>query len=145
MILIAPGPAWVPRLDGTAGRYRLGRSPAGSICYPRWTARCGTQTWKYGAIMCDRFRGIRGDGRLTVSHARTLMESGQSFGKKDYIPHVHFRFCPGTRKWVKSLLRELSGRKKCGRKRCKTNREKRSLMRIVKQNRFKNLGELHKE
>ncbi len=39
----------------------------------------------------------------------------------------------------------LSGRKKCGRKRCTTNRENRSLMRIVKQNRFKNLGELHKE
>ncbi len=32
-----------------------------------------------------------------------------------------------------------------GRKRCTTNRENRSLMRIVKQNRFNNLGELHKE
>ncbi len=41
--------------------------------------------------------------------------------------------------------RKLSGRKKCGRKRCSTNLENRSLMRIVKQNRFKNLGELHKE
>ncbi len=30
-------------------------------------------------------------------------------------------------------------------KRCTTNQENRSLMRIVKQNRFKNLGELHKE
>ncbi len=30
-------------------------------------------------------------------------------------------------------------------KRCTTNRENRSLMRIVKQNRFKKLGELHKE
>ncbi len=30
-------------------------------------------------------------------------------------------------------------------KRCTTNRENRSLMKIVKQNRFKNLGELHKE
>ncbi len=39
----------------------------------------------------------------------------------------------------------LSGRKKCGRKRCTINRENCSLMRIVKQNRFKNLGELHKE
>ncbi len=44
-----------------------------------------------------------------------------------------------------SMLTKLSGRKKCGRKRCTTNRENRSLMRIVKQNRFKNLGELHKE
>ncbi len=39
----------------------------------------------------------------------------------------------------KHVNRKLSGRKKCGRKRCTTNRE------IVKQNRFKNLGELHKE
>ncbi len=35
--------------------------------------------------------------------------------------------------------------KKCGRKKCTTNWENRSLMRIVKQNQFKNLGELHKE
>ncbi len=45
----------------------------------------------------------------------------------------------------KRVNRKLSGRKKCERKRCTTNRENRSLMRIVKQNRFKNLGELHKE
>ncbi len=45
----------------------------------------------------------------------------------------------------KHVNRKLSGMKKCGRKRCTTNREKHSLMRIVKQNRFKNLGELHKE
>ncbi len=43
------------------------------------------------------------------------------------------------------VIRKLSGRKKCGRKRCTTNQEKCSLMRIFKQNRFKNLGELHKE
>ncbi len=41
--------------------------------------------------------------------------------------------------------RKLSGRKRCERKRCTTNRENRSLMRIVKQDRFKNLYELHKE
>ncbi len=45
----------------------------------------------------------------------------------------------------KHVNRKFSGREKCGRKRCTTNRENRSLMRIVKQNRFKNLGELHKE
>ncbi len=45
----------------------------------------------------------------------------------------------------KHVNRKLSGRKKCGRKRCTTNWENRSVMRIVKQNRFKNLGELHKE
>ncbi len=45
----------------------------------------------------------------------------------------------------KHVNRKLSGRKKCGRKRCTTNRDNRTLMRIVKQNWFKNLGELHKE
>ncbi len=45
----------------------------------------------------------------------------------------------------KHVNRKLSRRKKCGRKRCTTNRDNRSLMRIVKQNRFKYLGELYKE
>ncbi len=45
----------------------------------------------------------------------------------------------------KHVNREVSGRKKCGRKRCSTNRENRSFTRIVKQNKFKNLGDLHKE
>ncbi len=45
----------------------------------------------------------------------------------------------------KHVNRMLSGRKKCERKRCTTNWENRSFMRIVKQNRFKNLRELHKE
>ncbi|KAI2652671.1 Transposable element Tc1 transposase [Labeo rohita] len=45
----------------------------------------------------------------------------------------------------KHVNRKLSGRNKCGRKRCTTNRENRSLEKPVKQNRFKNLGELHKE
>ncbi len=43
------------------------------------------------------------------------------------------------------MLTKLSGRKKCGIKRCTSNRENRSLMRIVKKSQFKNLGELHKE
>ncbi len=45
----------------------------------------------------------------------------------------------------KHVNRKLRGRKKCGRKWCTNNRENRSFMRIVKQNWFKNLGELHKE
>ncbi len=45
----------------------------------------------------------------------------------------------------KHVKRKLSGRKKCGRQRCTTNRENRSIMSIFKQTRFKNLGELHKE
>ncbi len=43
----------------------------------------------------------------------------------------------------KHVNRKLSGRKNCGRKRYTTNRK--NLMRIVKQNRFKSFGELHKE
>ncbi len=45
----------------------------------------------------------------------------------------------------KHVNRKLRGRKKWRKKRCTTNRDNRSLMRIAKQNRFKNLGELHKE
>ncbi len=45
----------------------------------------------------------------------------------------------------KHVNRKLSGRKKCGRRRRTTDREIRSIMRIVMQNLFKNLGELHKE
>ncbi len=45
----------------------------------------------------------------------------------------------------KRVNKKLSGREKCRRKRCTANRENRSLMKIVKQNQFKNLGELHKE
>ncbi len=44
-----------------------------------------------------------------------------------------------------SAVSKHVNRKLFGRKRCTTNRENRSLMRIVKQKRFKNLGELHKE
>ncbi len=43
---------------------------------------------------------------------------------------------------IKHVNRDLSGRKKCLRKRCTTNQENCSLMRIVKQNRFNNLCEL---
>ncbi len=34
---------------------------------------------------------------------------------------------------------------KCGRKKCTSNRDNRTLDRIVKQNPFKNVGEIHKE
>ncbi len=44
-----------------------------------------------------------------------------------------------------SAVSKHVNRKLSGRKRCTTNRENRSFMRIVKQNQFKNLGELHKE
>ncbi len=44
-----------------------------------------------------------------------------------------------------SMLTESWVEGKSVEKRCSTNRENRSFMRIVKQNRFKNLGELHKE
>ncbi len=44
-----------------------------------------------------------------------------------------------------SAVSKHVNRKLSGRKRCTTNRENRSHMRIVKQNQFKNLGELHKD
>ncbi len=43
------------------------------------------------------------------------------------------------------LNAKLTGRKKLGRKRCKSNRDDRKLENTVKQSRFKHLGELHKE
>ncbi len=46
---------------------------------------------------------------------------------------------------LRSAVSKHVNRKLSGRKRCTTNRENHSLMRIVKQNRFKNLGELVKE
>ena len=45
----------------------------------------------------------------------------------------------------KHIHGKLTGREKCGRKRCPSNRDDRSLDRIVRQSRFKNFGELHKE
>ncbi len=45
----------------------------------------------------------------------------------------------------KHINREAKGRKGCGRKKCTINRDNRTLERIVKQNPFKNVGEIHKE
>ncbi len=45
----------------------------------------------------------------------------------------------------KHINREAKGRKICGRKRCTSNRDNRTLERIVTQNPFKNVGEIHKE
>ncbi len=44
-----------------------------------------------------------------------------------------------------SAVSKHVNRKLSGRRRCTTNRENRTFTRIVKQNRLKNLGELHKE
>ncbi len=54
--------------------------------------------------------------------------------------NIHYQ-----RSCSQSAVSKHVNRKLSGRKRCTTNRENRSLMRIVKQNRFKNLGQLHKE
>ncbi len=45
----------------------------------------------------------------------------------------------------KHINREAKGRKRCGRKKCTSNGDNRTLERIVKQNLFKNVGEIHKE
>ena len=41
--------------------------------------------------------------------------------------------------------KDVAGRKRCGRKKCTTKRDDRSLEKIVTHGRFRNLGELHKE
>ncbi|KAI2650568.1 Transposable element Tcb2 transposase [Labeo rohita] len=45
----------------------------------------------------------------------------------------------------KHINMEVKGRKRCGRKKCTSNSDNRTLERIVKQNPFKNVGEIHKE
>ena len=45
----------------------------------------------------------------------------------------------------KQINRAAKGRKRCGRKQCTSNRDSRTLERIVKQSPFKNVGEIHKE
>ncbi len=45
----------------------------------------------------------------------------------------------------KHINKEAKGRKICGRKKYTSNRDNRTLERIVKQNPFKNVGEIHKE
>ncbi len=45
----------------------------------------------------------------------------------------------------KHINREAKGRKRCGRKKCTSNRYNRTLEKIVKQNPLKNVGEIHKE
>ncbi len=46
---------------------------------------------------------------------------------------------------VQAHLIEAKGRKRCGRKKCTSNRDNRTLESIVKRNPFKNVGEIHKE
>lgn len=45
----------------------------------------------------------------------------------------------------KHINRQAKGRKKCGRKKCTSSRDNRTLQRIVTTNPFKNVGEIHKE
>uniref|UniRef100_A0AAY5K589 Transposase Tc1-like domain-containing protein n=1 Tax=Esox lucius TaxID=8010 RepID=A0AAY5K589_ESOLU len=45
----------------------------------------------------------------------------------------------------KYINREAKGRKRCGRNKCTSNRDNRTLERIVKQIPFRNVGEIHKE
>ncbi len=72
---------------------------------------------------------------LTVVH-KTIIDT---LHKEDKATNIHcqrsWRF---TECCIQHVNRKLSGRKKCGRKGCTTNQENRSLMRIVKLNRFKN-------
>ncbi len=83
-------------------------------------------------------------GRVEVWYLGFHLGNGQVRPQIDETAAI--AACPGpkTKKEVRQFL-GLAGYYRTLRKRCTTNRENRSLMRIVKQNRFKNLGELHKE
>ncbi len=71
--------------------------------------------------------------------------------------HLYGDWVPGAQKVIakeagcsqssvsKHINREVKGRKRCGRKKCTSNRDNRTLERIVKQNPFKNVGEIQKE
>ncbi len=86
-------------------------------------------------------------GRLLIwrlSRRQSLTPFTRRVSHKHSLPKklaVHRVLYPSmlTESWVEGKSVEEKG------KRYTTNRENRSLMRIVKQNRFKNLGELHKE
>ncbi len=93
-----------------------------------------TSKWSQFGSLGDTIMGKTAD--LTVVQKTiidTLHEEGktQTFIAKEAVHRVLYP----------SMLTEscVEG------KRCSTNRENRSLMRIVKQNQFKNLGELHEE
>ncbi len=74
---------------------------------------------------------MRKTGNLTVVQ-KTIIDTLHKEGKpQTFIAKEAGYSQSGVSKHVN---RKLSGRKQCGRKRCTTNRENRSLMRIVKQN-----------
>ncbi len=80
--------------------------------------------------------------------------SSQLFTSPSQVPSLYLCDLSATRVqvadssfhlWSKHINREAKGRKRCGRKKCTSNRDNRTLERIVKQNPFKNVGEIHKE
>ncbi len=68
----------------------------------------------------------------------TLHKEGKTQRSLQKRLAVHRALCPST------LIERPKGRKRC-RKKCTSNRDNRTLERIVKQNPFKNVGEIHKE
>ncbi len=86
--------------------------------------------WVFGDFSSSTFAAFEVDVHKWLGKPQTFIAKEAGCSQSAVSQHVN---------WM------LSGRKKCRRKRCTKHRETRSLMRIVKQNRFKNLGELHKE
>ncbi len=68
-----PEPAWVPRLDGTAGGTALADPRQEAYAIPGGRLGVALEPVTMEPSWGISFRVIRGDGRLTVSHARTLM------------------------------------------------------------------------
>ena len=79
---------------------------------------------------------------LTVVQ-KTLIDSLHKEGKPQKI--IAERAGCSQSAVSKHIHGKLTGRKKCGRKRCTSERNDRSFEKTVRRSRFKNLGELQKE
>ncbi len=110
---------------------------ANQLKTPAKVSRAFKMVSKFGSLVYT-IMGNTAD--LTVAQ-KTIIDTLHKEGK----PQTLIAKEAGSSQSAVSKNRKLSGRKKCGWKRCTTNRENRSLIRVVKQNRFKNLGELHKK
>ncbi len=80
---------------------------------------------------------------LTVSFQKTTIDTLHKEGKTQKVIAKEAGCSQSS--VSKHINREAKGRKRCGRKKCTSNRDNRTLERIVKQNPFKNVGEIHKE
>ncbi|KAM9488957.1 uncharacterized protein Hap1MRO34_005782 isoform 1-T3 [Clarias gariepinus] len=79
---------------------------------------------------------------LTVDQ-KTIIDTLHKEGKPQ--KYIAKKACCSQSAVSKHIRGKMTGREKCGRKRCTSNKDDRSLEKIVMQSRYKNLLELHKE